>query len=432
MIFLRNGFFFLFSVLTSCYINLFTQCLGEEFEKIKYPQDVTKIKYYDNSHKIDSKYLYKHVAKGMLQDLIVTVQIDKDREVDKILFLPKKKTYMKIIGDWSDYPKEKNNEICLAFVLQKYFKKEKEKKCTKDFFTSGNIYNVCYNDNNYSIKNLYLYIEISQKYLEKLFSSYSIPVIVNTENNIIYFANDKMKSKEEKPILDLHICYKSNYETPTYLGKLIFNSYPININRNKDQFDIIYTKSFLTNNWDYNLSIKGNYITSYNRVVFVRIPRDSPPNKMKCPPFWDYSVLGSGPLHKIKKKNKNNIIQNMVQYSFSNKNIQNYYIPFLKKDELQTNESYIICLYSDENDFEGMQIINAHFYINTTDSIILIFLIIFIVVFLPLIFSLTYLCVLFKMNILKVKMQKLQLLNRKDEIEDRLKDELNLDQYESI
>ncbi|GAB65679.1 hypothetical protein PCYB_071810, partial [Plasmodium cynomolgi strain B] len=405
-------------------------CSCEEFEKIEYAQDLTKIKYYDSNSHIDKKHLYKYVAKPSLQDLLVTVKIQKNVGPDNILFFPKGKSYLKITGDWSQYPKEKNETICLAFVLKKDLVKNEKEKCPSNIFSSENVYKVCYKENNYSIRNLFLYLEISQAYLEKLFLSFNIPVIVNTENSVVYFTNNKKKSKDEKPPLDLHICYKSIEENPYYLGKVIFNSYPMKIERNINDYDVIYTKSFLTSKWEYQMIIKGEYITSYNRVIFVRFARDVDDKDKRCPPFWNYAILGAGALKKMKKTDKSNLTKNIVQYFFSSDDdtcTTSYYIPFIKSDDLQTNENYLICLYSDENDFHGMELTNAHFYINTTDSIILIFLIIFVIVFLPLLFSLTYLCVLFKMNALKVKMQKLQLLNRKDEIEDRLKRELNLD-----
>ncbi|KMZ81368.1 hypothetical protein PVIIG_02795 [Plasmodium vivax India VII] len=411
------------------------RCSCEEFEKIEYAQDLTKIKYYDSNSHIDKAHLYKYVAKPSLQDLVVTVKIEKNVEPDNILFLPKEKSYLKITGDWSQYPKEKNEVICLAFVLKKDLVKNDKEKCPTNIFSSENVYKVCYKENNYSIRNLFLYLEISQAYLEKLFLSFNIPVVVNTENTVVYFTNNKKKSKDEKPPLDLHICYKSSEENAYYLGKVIFNSYPMKVERNINDYDVIYTKSFLTSNWEYQMVIKGEYITWYNRVVFVRFARDVDDKEKRCPPFWNYAILGAGAINKMKKTDKSSLTKNVVQYFFSSDDdtsSTSYYIPFIKSDDLQTNENYLICLYSDENDFHGMELTNAHFYINTTDSIILIFLIIFVIVFLPLLFSLTYLCVLFKMNALKVKMQKLQLLNRKDEIEDRLKRELNLDQYECI
>ncbi|GAW80168.1 hypothetical protein, conserved [Plasmodium gonderi] len=417
----------------SLFLLLWSYCLCEEFEKIEYAQDLTKIKYYDSYNHIDKTYLNKYVAKPELQDLVITVKIEKNVKPDNVLFFPKEKTYLKITGDWSEYPKEKNETICLAFVLKKDLIKNEKEKCPSNIFSSKNIYKVCYKENNYSIRNLFLYLELSQPYLEKLFLSFNIPVVVNTENTLVYFTNNKKKSNDEKPLLDLHVCYMSNEENPYYLGKLNFNSYPLNVQRNINDYDVIYTKSFLTSNWEYHMIIKGEYITPYNRVVFIRFPRNVDDKEKKCPPFWNYAILGAGALNKIKKTDKSNLTKNTVQYFFSSDdNLTHYYIPFIKSDDLQTNESYLICLYSDENDFHGMEITNVHFYINTTDSMILIFLIIFVVVFLPLLFSLTYLCVLFKINALKVKMQKLQLLSRKDEIEDRLKKELNLDQYECI
>ncbi|CAA9987373.1 conserved Plasmodium protein, unknown function [Plasmodium knowlesi strain H] len=409
-------------------------CSCEEFEKIEYAQALTKIKYYDCNIHIDKTHLYKYVAKPSLQDLVVTVRIQKNVEPDNMLYFPKGKSYLKIAGDWSKYPKEKNETICLTFLLKKDLVKNKKEKCPSNIFSPENVYKVCYKENNYSIRNLFLYLEISQAYLEKLFESFNVPVVVNTENTVVYFTNNKKKSKDEKPPLDLHICYNSMEEKPYYLGKVIFNSYPMNIERNINEYDVIYTKSFLTSNWEYKLIIKGEYITSYNRIIFVKFARNIDDKEKKCPPFWNYAILGAGALEKIKRTDKSNITKNVVQYFFSSddKSSTDYYIPFIKSDNLQTNENYLICLYSDENDFHGMELTNVHFYINTTDSIILIFLIIFVIVFLPLLFSLTYLCVLFKMNALKVKMRKLQLLNRKDEIEDRLKRELNLDQYECI
>ncbi|CRG96651.1 conserved Plasmodium protein, unknown function [Plasmodium gallinaceum] len=421
--------FFLYKVIF--YLNLFYFCFNENFEKIKYPQDLTKIKYYESYNKIDKKYLYKHVGKPILQDIIISVKIEENEKEDKILYLPKKKNFLKIKGDWSEYPKDKIKMICIAFIQKNQLLSNEELKCPKDIFDSPTALSECYIENNFSIINLFLYIEISQINIEKLFSLYNIPVVINSDNYSKYFTNDKKKSKEQKPNLDLHLCYKSYNESPLYLGKVIFNAYPLNIQKNMDDYDVIYTKSFLTSNWDYNLFINGDYITIYNRVVFISFPREDNKNK-KCAPFWDYGILGSGALNKIKKKDKNISSYEYVEYNFSNNIPNKYYIPFIKNDDLQTNENYLICLYSDENDFEGMELKNIHFYMNTTDSVILIFLIIFVIVFLPLIFSLTYLCVLVKMNILKIKMKKLQLLNRKDEIEEKLKKELNLDQYESI
>ncbi|ANQ07253.1 Uncharacterized protein PCOAH_00018170 [Plasmodium coatneyi] len=426
--------FLLVLVILGVFFPSVAHCSREEFEKIEYPQKLTKIKYYDSNSHIDKTHLYKYVAKPSLQDLVVTVVIQKNVEPGNMLYFPKGKSYLKITGDWSQYPKEKNETICLAFLLKKDLVKKEKEKCPSNIFSSDNVYKVCYKENNYSIRNLFLYLEISQAYLERLFESFNIPVVVNTENTVVYFTNNNKKSKDEKPPLDLHICYKSTEEKPYYLGKVIFNSYPVNIERNINKYDVIYTKSFLTSNWEYQLVIKGEYITFYNRVIFVRFARDVDDKEKKCPPFWNYAILGAGALKKIKKTDKSNLTKNVVQYFFSSNDAASttYYIPFIKSDNLQTNENYLICLYSDENDFHGMELTNVHFYINTTDSIILIFLIIFVIVFLPLLFSLTYLCVLFKMNALKVKMQKLQLLNRKDEIEDRLKQELNLDQYECI
>ncbi|SBT70880.1 conserved Plasmodium protein, unknown function [Plasmodium malariae] len=427
---------FIFLRLVLVYFSLFYFCLSEDFEKIEYAQDVTKIKYYDFTKHIDKTYLYKYVGKPILQELTITVKVLKNNGEDKILFFPKKKSFMKISGDWADYPKENDEMVCLAFVYKKDLIKKETLKCPENTFSSGSTYKVCYKENNYSIRNLFLYFELSQSYLEKLFLLFNIPVVVNTDNSVVYYTNNKKKSKDEKPLLDLHVCYKSNEELVSYLGKVIFNSYPIDIERNVNKYDIIYTQSFLTSNWEYNMYIKGEYITSYNRLVFIKIPRDYDDKvKLKCPAFWNYAIMGAGGLNKIKKKDKTNLTQNKVHYFFSNyydDTSSKYYIPFIKSDDLQTNENYLICLYSDENDFEGMDIVNVHFYINTTDSIILIFLIIFVIVFLPLLFSMTYLCVLFKMNALKIKMHKLQLLNRKDEIEDRLKRELRLDQYECI
>ncbi|SBS81921.1 conserved Plasmodium protein, unknown function [Plasmodium ovale] len=421
-----------------CIVQFFALCLHDEVEKIEYVQDLTRIKYYDSSNHIDKTYLYKYVAQSSLQDLLITVKIQKNGSDDKVIFFPKKKSFMKITGDWTEYPTEKNELICVAFALKKDLLKGNSLKgdmlkCPETIFSSPNVYKVCYKENNYSVRNLFLYMELSQAYLEKLFLTFNIPVVVNTDNYIVYFTNNKKKSKDEKPPLDLHACYMSGEESVYYLGKVIFNSYPTDIERNVNDYDTIYTKSFLTSNWDYNFVMTGEYITAYNRLAFIRYARDFDDKDKKCPPFWNYAILGAGPLNKLKKKDKKNVTKNSVQYFFTNDNsTPNYYIPYIKNDDLQTNENYLICLYSDENDFEGMQIINAHFYINTTDSIILIFLIIFVIIVLPLLFSLTYLCALFKINALKVKMQKLQLLNRKDEIEDRLKKELNLDQYECI
>ncbi|CXI31252.1 conserved Plasmodium protein, unknown function [Plasmodium berghei] len=424
-----SPFGFLIALLV--FFNLIDFYLSDEFERIEYNQDLTKIKYYDSPKHIDKGYLYKHVGKSLFQDLIVTVKIDKNDLSQDVISLAKKKSYIKIIGDWSKYPKHKYNMICLAFVQRKRTKGNKQQLCTDIDFTSNDSYKVCYKENNYSIKSLFLYFELSQDYFKKLFSSFSIPVIVNIDNTQINYTNNN-NIKDEKPLLDLFVCYKSNDEPICCLGKVIFNSYPKGIGNNINDYNTIYTKSFLTSNWDYSIFIQAEYLTIHNRIAFFKIPHDFNKDKnKKCAPFWNYAILGAGPINKLKREPHSVITKNHIQYFFTNDNkLINYYIPYIKDSDLQINDNYAICLYSDENDFEGIELVNVHFYINLTDSIIIIFLIIFIIVFIPLIFSLTYLCAILKINNLKVKMQKLKLLNRKDEIEDRLQNELNLNQYE--
>ncbi|SCM20117.1 conserved Plasmodium protein, unknown function [Plasmodium chabaudi adami] len=423
-----------FLIVLFAFAKLFACYLSDEFERVEYDQGLTKIKYYDSPKHIDKDYLYKHVAKPILQELIVTVQIDKNDPSNDIISLAKKRSYIKIVGDWTEYPKYKNNMICLAFIQKKHVKDNKEKICTDADFASKDNYKVCYKENNYSIKSLFLYFELSQGYFKKLFSSYNIPVIVNADNTIVNYTNNN-NAKDEKPVLDLFVCYKSNVEPAYCLGKVIFNSYPKNIENDMNDYNIIYTKSFLTSNWDYSIFIQAEYLTKYNRIAFFRIPhefnKNNNNNNNKCAPFWNYTILGSGPTYKLIREPNSVITKSNIQYFFTNDSTKpHYYVPYIKDSDLQVNDSYAICLYSDENDFEGIELVNVHFYINFTDSIIIIFLIIFIIVFIPLIFSLTYLCAILKINNLKVKMQKLKLLNRKDEIEDRLQKELNLNQNE--
>lgn len=439
------SFFFCVSVFF-CFHLVSSLSVNEECEPISYPQPKTKITYYDSAHKIDKEHLYVHVAKPILQDFVISLEINENaNDEDKKLLLSKKRYFLKVRGNWHEYPLKKLEDICLAFVHvtdddqnnNSYNKHEKENEMQRNehnicdgVFSSVDVYKTCYKENNFAIKNLFLYFEISIIYLKSLTYFYNIPVIINSKNDIIYLTNNyKNADKKKKVNLNLHICYRSSMEKDIYLGNVAFNAYPLNVEKRFTDYDFIYKHSFLTNNWNYNIIVNGKYLTSYNRLVFISAPKDVD-TLTECGPFWDYAVLGAGPAYKSKKKDEENFLDHSLKYIFSNNISNENFIPFLKNDELKTENFYLLCLYSDENDYEGMAIRNIQFSINTTDSVVLILLIIFIIIFLPLIFSLSTFCVLIKLKFLGSGLNKLQLMNRKDEIEERLKAELNLDEYE--
>lgn len=454
--FYSTFFFLLYISIFSCAHIIFSSFMDtDKCEPIPYPQPKTKITYYDSAHKIDKEYLYTHVAKPILQNFVISVELNENASSDdKKVFFSKQRYFMKVRGNWSEYPLKKLEDICIGFLhvpndkpdvpntLTKSnnsndsseekgqddgLKKEEPNYC-ENVFSSSEAYVTCYKENNYAVKNLFLYFEISVTYLKALTSFYNVPVVINSENDIIYLTNSSKKEPtEEKENLNLHVCYHSSMEKDIYLGKVTFNAHPLNVEKNLTEDDNIYTHSFLTNNWNYNLFVNGKYLTSYNRLSFINIPRET--NDLNCGPFWDYAVLGAGPSYK-QKKSKENFLDHSHKYVFSNVISDDYFIPFFKNDELKSLYKYILCLYSDENDFEGMPIKVIHFSANTTDSVVLILLIIFIIVFFPIIFYLTALCVHVKITFLNSGLNKLQLMNRKDEIEERLKTELNLEEYE--
>ncbi|VWU50355.1 conserved protein, unknown function [Hepatocystis sp. ex Piliocolobus tephrosceles] len=453
---------YVFLFILFLFISLFRFCLNDdEFVKIFYAQDKTQLRYYTSAHNIDKKYLFKFVAQPIMQELTVTVEVKGNiaSNIGKVLVLPKKRIFMKIAGDWTEYPKDQYDKICLAFVHKKDLVMNDTITCPDDIFNShNNVNKFCYKKNEYSINNLFLYIELYPIFFETLFLTYNIPVVVNTEHTILYFTNNVNNGKYEKEILDLHVCYKSNEESVFYLGNVVFNSYFVNIQTQNNTYDVIYTHSFFSSNWDYSIYVKGDYMTTYNRLAFIEKSNDFESNRVTingtrsnrnnifrnhnngygdleqiCPPFWSYATLGAGALNKLKNDSDGNKIKpSTVQYFFSNENtITDYYIPYIQNATVLTNKNYFICLYSDENDYEGMYLSTVHFSVNAKDTLIFIFLFFFIIIFLPLILSLTCLCIIFKIDSLNLNLKKLKLQSRKDEIEDRLKRELDLSHQDS-
>lgn len=224
-----------------------------------------------------------------------------------------------------------------------------------------------------------------------------------------------------------NVCYsafgKSNWQN---IGKLDLHRGPV-LNPPTGEMPSVkvYERKFLSPGWELRTDIAGQYFDSaYNRLS-VKSPAS--PTASPCSGYWDSNAFRSGsPVMTNSSLSVYRFVSDSGQPSSLSDHIFSRGSP---RPDPGWN-FFELCFYEDTDSANGIHLADITFDIDPSDAGLMVGFIMFSVMGMPLFCGLTLSCYTFKHRKSRRKLRRLRLLQERDQIECRLRNELGIAELE--